>query len=131
MAKSGSMGHVNKTYFFNFAKKPHRCKKKPEGDGRGQWSVDAMRLATAKGAAVAWWQGPGFGRIPGSKLHSTVRGPLRVKLHVVVKRHPIGVAREPGEEYKLRCRPCHLTAVQNYEIRPKIELVLRQNEKLI
>ncbi|GBO46702.1 hypothetical protein AVEN_95959-1 [Araneus ventricosus] len=33
--------------------------------------------------------------------------------------------------YQLRCRPRHLTAVQNYEVRPKIAFVLLQNETLI
>ncbi|GBN28961.1 hypothetical protein AVEN_166494-1 [Araneus ventricosus] len=30
-------------------------------EGRGQWSVDAMNLATAREAAVACYQGLGFG----------------------------------------------------------------------
>ncbi|GBN64508.1 hypothetical protein AVEN_114426-1 [Araneus ventricosus] len=32
---------------------------------------------------------------------------------------------------QLRCRPRHLTEVQNYEVRPKIALVLLQNGTLI
>ncbi|GBM31075.1 hypothetical protein AVEN_46504-1 [Araneus ventricosus] len=53
------MGYVNKTYLLTLQKTP-TFKKKPEGEGRGQWSADAMKLATAKAAAVAWWQGLGF-----------------------------------------------------------------------
>ncbi|GBL72757.1 hypothetical protein AVEN_127980-1 [Araneus ventricosus] len=60
MPKSCSMGHMNKSYFLTSQKTP-RFKKKPKGEGRGQWSVDAMKLATARGAAVAWWKDPGFG----------------------------------------------------------------------
>ncbi|GBN61817.1 hypothetical protein AVEN_137510-1 [Araneus ventricosus] len=33
--------------------------------------------------------------------------------------------------YQLMCRPCHLTAVQNYEVSPKVALVLLQNGILI
>ncbi|GBL77099.1 hypothetical protein AVEN_12741-1 [Araneus ventricosus] len=88
------MGHVNKTYFLNLQKPPRF--KKSEGEGRGQWFVDAMKLANAKGAAVArsWLRGC---RIPGSKPDFTVGGPLRTKSHVVAKRHPVGVALELGE----------------------------------
>ncbi|GBO08880.1 hypothetical protein AVEN_140990-1 [Araneus ventricosus] len=32
---------------------------------------------------------------------------------------------------QLRCRPCPRTAVQNYEVRPKIALALLQNETLL
>ncbi|GBM42452.1 hypothetical protein AVEN_139887-1 [Araneus ventricosus] len=41
-----------------------------------------------------------------------------------VKRPPIGVAWKFGEGCELRCRPRHLTVVQNYEVREKIALVL-------
>ncbi|GBM44440.1 Putative protein in type-1 retrotransposable element R1DM, partial [Araneus ventricosus] len=35
MPRSGSMGHVNKTYFLTL-QKTLRYKKKPEGESRGQ-----------------------------------------------------------------------------------------------
>ncbi|GBL77439.1 hypothetical protein AVEN_41835-1 [Araneus ventricosus] len=88
-----------------------------------------MKLATARRVMVAWWQGLGFGgwRIPGSKPDSTIWGPLCAKSHIEAKCHPGGVVRELG----LRCRPRHLTVDQNYDIRPKITVVLLQNGTLI
>ncbi|GBN84520.1 hypothetical protein AVEN_231910-1, partial [Araneus ventricosus] len=44
MPKSSSMGHVNKAYVLTLQKTPS-FKKKTEGEGRGQWSVDAMKFA--------------------------------------------------------------------------------------
>ncbi|GBM26083.1 hypothetical protein AVEN_12844-1 [Araneus ventricosus] len=40
---------------------------------------------------------------------------------------PVGIVRKFGEGSQLRCRPRHLTAIQNYKVRPKIALVLLQN----
>ncbi|GBN99130.1 hypothetical protein AVEN_239004-1 [Araneus ventricosus] len=61
MPKSGSMSHANKTCILSLQETPWF--KKPEGQGWGQWSLNAMKLATARrgGGAVAWWQGLGFG----------------------------------------------------------------------
>ncbi|GBO24333.1 hypothetical protein AVEN_75119-1 [Araneus ventricosus] len=42
-----------------------------------------------------------------------------VKSYVLAKRPPVGVAWKFGDGYQLRCRPRHLTKVQNYEVRPK------------
>ncbi|GBN50484.1 hypothetical protein AVEN_4350-1 [Araneus ventricosus] len=51
------------------------------------------------------------------------------------KRGPTGLVYaerfKEGEKHKLRCRPRHLTAVQIFEFRPKIVLVLLQNVKVI
>ncbi|GBL80318.1 hypothetical protein AVEN_90487-1 [Araneus ventricosus] len=70
----------------------------------------------------------------GSRLETRFRcvcGPLHVKSYVVVKRPQVGVTWKFGEGCQLRCRPRHLTAVQNYEVRPKIALVLFENGALI
>ncbi|GBL81108.1 hypothetical protein AVEN_83173-1 [Araneus ventricosus] len=47
------------------------------------------------------------------------------------KRPPAGVVRKSGERVQIRCRPHHLTAVQNYEVHPKTARVLLQNGTLI
>ncbi|GBM93891.1 hypothetical protein AVEN_171368-1 [Araneus ventricosus] len=92
------MGHVNKTYFLTL-KTTLRFKKKPEGEGRDQWSVDTKKLGISRGrgglVARPWPRG---WRIPGSKLDFTVWGPLRAKSHVVAKRHPVGVVLERGQQ---------------------------------
>ncbi|GBN12950.1 hypothetical protein AVEN_142021-1 [Araneus ventricosus] len=42
---------------------------------------------------------------------------LHAKSYVVAKHPPVGMAKEFGEgRCQLRCRPRHLTAVQNYEV---------------
>ncbi|GBN27888.1 hypothetical protein AVEN_189477-1 [Araneus ventricosus] len=106
--------------------KTPRFKKKPEGEGRGRWSVDAIKFATARGAWLRGW------RIPVSKSDSTVWGPLRAKSHVVVKRHPVGVVRKFGERSTSSSVVLVIsTVVQNYEIRPKIAIVLLQNGMLM
>ncbi|GBO45686.1 hypothetical protein AVEN_81945-1 [Araneus ventricosus] len=46
-----------------------------------------------------------------------VWGLLHDESYVVAKRPPVGVRRKFGEGCQLRCRPRHLTAVQNYEVR--------------
>ncbi|GBO06473.1 hypothetical protein AVEN_188220-1 [Araneus ventricosus] len=60
-------------------------------------------------------------------------GLLYAKSYVVAKRSP-----PPAAAWKLgegacqpRCRPRHRTVVQNYEVRPKIALVLLSNVTLI
>ncbi|GBO23477.1 hypothetical protein AVEN_150936-1 [Araneus ventricosus] len=55
-----------------------------------------------------------------------VWGLLHAKSDEVAKRPPVCVVRKFGEG----CRPRHLTMVQNYEVRPKITLVLLQNGTL-
>ncbi|GBM06167.1 hypothetical protein AVEN_99512-1 [Araneus ventricosus] len=75
-------------------------------------------------------------RVPGCKPDSTedppVWGLLQVKSCAEVKHPPVGVMSKLGKcGAKLRCRPRHLTAVQNYEVRSKIALVLLQNGSLI
>ncbi|GBN08687.1 hypothetical protein AVEN_203079-1, partial [Araneus ventricosus] len=42
-------------------------------------------------------------------------GLLHAKSYAVAKRPPVGVAWKFGEGCQLRCRPRHLTVVQNYE----------------
>ncbi|GBL96912.1 hypothetical protein AVEN_182501-1 [Araneus ventricosus] len=69
-------------------------------------------------------------RVPDSKSSYTKDPPcmLQVKSYLVAKRPPVGVVWKFGEEgCQLRCRPRHLTAVRNYEVCPKIALVLPQN----
>ncbi|GBM82901.1 hypothetical protein AVEN_230468-1 [Araneus ventricosus] len=72
-------------------------------------------------------------RPPGSKPASTkdlpCMGLLHAKSYVEAKRLPVGVAWKLGEGCQRRCR--HLTVVQNYEVRPKIALVLFKNGTLI
>ncbi|GBN42920.1 hypothetical protein AVEN_138896-2 [Araneus ventricosus] len=49
-----------------------------------------------------------------------------------VKRPPAGVVRKfGGRECQLRCYPRPLTTVENYEVSPKIALVLLRNGRLI
>ncbi|GBL84321.1 hypothetical protein AVEN_118687-1 [Araneus ventricosus] len=76
-------------------------------------------------------------RIPGSKPNPTedlsCKGLLHVKSYVVAKRPPMwsGSLERSASSSVFKCRPRRLTAVQNYEIRPKIALVLLQNGTLI
>ncbi|GBM90573.1 hypothetical protein AVEN_153978-1 [Araneus ventricosus] len=59
---------------------------------------------------------------------STVYGACCTLNHnVVAKCPPVGVVWKFGEGVcQLRCHPYHMTVVQNYEVRPKIALVLLQ-----
>ncbi|GBM18522.1 hypothetical protein AVEN_252299-1 [Araneus ventricosus] len=67
---------------------------------------------------------PRHRRIPCSKPDTT-KDPLRMwACHTLnhaqgVKRPPVGMVWKFGEGFRLRCRPPHLTAVQNYKVRPK------------
>ncbi|GBN90589.1 hypothetical protein AVEN_180277-1 [Araneus ventricosus] len=70
-------------------------------------------------------------RIPGSKPDSTEEPQCK---RVWLKLNPSGPNVLPlvwcgslERGCKLRCRPRHLTTVQNYEVCPKIPLVLIQN----
>ncbi|GBM93021.1 hypothetical protein AVEN_219835-1 [Araneus ventricosus] len=70
----------------------------------------------------------------GSKPDSTedpCMGLLHTQSYVVAKRPPVGVAWKFGEGVPAQCRPRHLTVFQNYEVRPKVALVLLQNGTLI
>ncbi|GBM28916.1 hypothetical protein AVEN_265297-1 [Araneus ventricosus] len=69
-----------------------------------------------------------LGSRPGSR-RSAVYGARYAKPYAVAK-HPreCGCWRLGGQ---LRRRPRHLTEAQNYEVRPKIALVLLQNRTLI
>ncbi|GBL74887.1 hypothetical protein AVEN_243725-1 [Araneus ventricosus] len=69
-----------------------------------------------------------------------IRNPIPLKIHrvwglliakscVLVKRPPAGVVRKLGKGSE--CRPGHLTGVQNYEVRPKMGIVLLQKGTLI
>ncbi|GBL74447.1 hypothetical protein AVEN_235395-1 [Araneus ventricosus] len=81
--------------------KTPRFKKKPRGVGRGQLSVNAMKLAIERGGrgglvAMSWLG------VAGSQARNTIplygaRGRTCPKSHEVVERHPVGVARELGE----------------------------------
>ncbi|GBM41672.1 hypothetical protein AVEN_46944-1 [Araneus ventricosus] len=60
-----------------------------------------------------------------------VWGLLHSKSYIVAKRPPVGVAWKFEGGCQLNCRPRHLTMVQNYEVSPKIALVLLQNGMLL
>ncbi|GBN81864.1 hypothetical protein AVEN_231473-1 [Araneus ventricosus] len=83
-------------------------------------------------ATVALWQNLGLGA-GGLQVRNTIPleircvwGLLDVKSYVVVKRLPAGLVRSLERRCQLRC-PRRPTAVQNYEVYPKIALVLLQN----
>ncbi|GBN87709.1 hypothetical protein AVEN_131809-1 [Araneus ventricosus] len=71
-------------------------------------------------------------RAPGSRPDSTEDPPCMGPVARQIVRSGQTSSRWCGVEVwrggcQLRCRPRHLTAVQNYEVRPKIALVLLQN----
>ncbi|GBL77041.1 hypothetical protein AVEN_12692-1 [Araneus ventricosus] len=75
-------------------------------------------------------------RVPGSIPDSNENPPCMwvwctLNLTSWAKSPPAAVVRRFGEGCQLRCRPLDLTKVQNYEVRPKIALVLLQNGTLI
>ncbi|GBL89145.1 hypothetical protein AVEN_14400-1 [Araneus ventricosus] len=56
---------------------------------------------------------------------------LNVKSYVMANVLPLVWRGSLERGFQLRCCPRHLTVVQNYEVRPKRDLVLLQNETLI
>ncbi|GBM28137.1 hypothetical protein AVEN_224194-1 [Araneus ventricosus] len=75
-------------------------------------------------------------RAPGSRPDSTEDPPCMGPAARYIIRSGQTSSRWCGVEVRrggcqLRCRPRHLTEVQNYEVRPKIALVLLQNGTLI
>ncbi|GBO09099.1 hypothetical protein AVEN_240814-1 [Araneus ventricosus] len=76
--------------------------------------------------------GPGDSKFPKS---DSTEDPLCMRPvargYIVAKCPPVGVAWKFGEGCRLGSRPRRLTAVQNYEVHPKIALVLLQNGALI
>ncbi|GBL72346.1 hypothetical protein AVEN_115286-1 [Araneus ventricosus] len=84
------------------------------------------------GKALASGSGP-LARNPIPPKIRRVWGPLHAKSYAVAKRPPAGAARKLGGgwRHQPRCPPRHLTVVQNYEVRPKIALVLLQNGALM
>ncbi|GBM68770.1 hypothetical protein AVEN_97905-1 [Araneus ventricosus] len=69
---------------------------------------------------------------PETRFHrkSAVHG-LHAKSYAVAKRPPLVWRGSLERGCQLRCRPRHLTVVQNYLVRPKIALALLQNGTLI
>ncbi|GBO36855.1 hypothetical protein AVEN_164641-1 [Araneus ventricosus] len=67
-------------------------------------------------------------RVPGLKPDFTedlpCMGLLHAKSYLVAKQPPTGVVWKlgGGRKSQLRCSPCHLTAVQDSEVHPKIAL---------
>ncbi|GBL80365.1 hypothetical protein AVEN_92274-1 [Araneus ventricosus] len=75
-------------------------------------------------------------RVPGSKPDSTEDPPCMGPAARYIIRSGQPSSRWCGVEVlergrQLRCRPRYLTAIQNYEVRPKTALVLLQNGTLI
>ncbi|GBO38807.1 hypothetical protein AVEN_223056-1 [Araneus ventricosus] len=91
-----------------------------------------LRVSLAKNT-TAYFMGPlwPYGKVrlrvrraPGSKPDSTedsqlMRACCTLSHTYWVKHSPSGVVQKIREEELLKCRPRHLTAVQNFEVRPK------------
>ncbi|GBL80362.1 hypothetical protein AVEN_92272-1 [Araneus ventricosus] len=109
------------------------------------YAKDRHTCITSKSNATVSWDRSGLvvksgsrgQSVSGSKPDSTEEPPYKRVWCTSSSSGPTGkcpadgMARMFGEGYQLRCRPRHQSAVENYEVRPKMVLVLLQNGTLV
>ncbi|GBM13359.1 hypothetical protein AVEN_159778-1 [Araneus ventricosus] len=107
-----------------------KFKKKPEGEGRGQWCHEAFNCKGDSGCLVVMSRSRDR-MAQGPKPDSTEAAPyMRPVAHYIILNVQMPSRRRDMEAWggacQLRCRPCYLTVAQNYETHSKMALVLLQ-----